>query len=98
MRSACHCACGAPLAPRRRMRQVPELLTLLADGQTSPVEVSEVSVVPLAGAGMLTDAVEHAPPPPGANYVARARGRQLLVDADEMSELVEQGAALDQGV
>lgn len=80
------------------MRPVPELLALLADGQASPVEISEVSVVPLAGAGMLTDTVEHAPPPPGATYVARARGRQLLVDADEMAELVEQGAAFDQGV
>lgn len=80
------------------MRPVPELLSLLADGQTSPVEISEVSVVPLAGAGMLTDAVEHAPPPLGATYVARARGRQLLVDTDEMTELVEQGAAFDQGV
>ena len=80
------------------MRPVSELLVLLADGQASPVQISEVTVMPLAGAGMLTEAVEHAPPPLGATYVAKARGRQLLVDSDEMDELVEHGAAFDQGV
>jgi hypothetical protein len=80
------------------MRPVNELLTLLADGQSAPVEITEVSVVPLAGAGMLTDTVEHAVPPLGATYVARARGRQLLVDSDEMDALVGGGAAFDQGV
>jgi hypothetical protein len=80
------------------MRAIPELLALLADGQTAPVEIAEVTVVPLAAAGMLTDPVEHATPPLGATYVARARGRQLLVDTDEMDALVASGAAFDQGV
>jgi hypothetical protein len=79
------------------MRQVPELLGLLADGQATPVAATEVTVAPIAAAGMLTEHVEHAPPPPGAAYVARARGRQLLIEADEMAALREAGAAFDLG-
>jgi hypothetical protein len=80
------------------MRQVQELLGLLADGQAAPVEVTEVTVAPLAAAGMLTETVDHVPPPPGAAYVARARGRQLLIESDEMTALREAGAAFDLGV
>lgn len=79
------------------MRALPELLQLLGDGQAAPVDITEVNVVPLVGAGMLTETVD-APPPPGATYVARARGRQLLVDVDEMDALTAAGAAFDQGV
>ena len=80
------------------MRQVQELLGLLADGQAQPVEVTEVTVLPIAAAGMLTETVDHVEPPPGSAYVARARGRQLLIDADEMSALRDSGAAFDLGV
>jgi hypothetical protein len=79
------------------MRPVTRLFDLLADGQAAPVLVTEVSVVPIAGAGMLTEVVEAEAPPPGANYVARARGRQLLVTPEEMTALVEAGAAFDPG-
>jgi hypothetical protein len=79
------------------MRPETRLLDLLADGRAAPVLITEVSVVPLVGAGMLTELIEIEPPPPGANYVARARGRQLLVTPEEMTALVEAGAAFDQG-
>jgi hypothetical protein len=78
------------------MRTVDQLLQIIGEGEAPPITITDVSVVPLAAAGMV-EPLAH-PSPPGANYVARARAKHLLVDTDEMSALRAAGASFDQGL
>ena len=82
-------------------RSIQEILVELSGGQPAPVELTDVTVCPLAAAGLVAhdDHDPSSPPPTGATYVARSsNGRHLFVDVDEMGALRDAGAHFDPGV
>jgi hypothetical protein len=85
-------------------RSVDDLLGILATGH-SPADhvpggdllpVTEVVVGPLSAAGV-TEPIGGLESPAAGLYHARARGRHIVIDADEMHALRDAGAGYDDG-
>lgn len=86
------------------VRSVEDLLGLLASGHMPSdhvpggdlLPVTEVVVGPLSAAGV-TEPIGGVETPAAGLYHARARGRHIVIDADEMHALRDAGAGYDDG-
>jgi hypothetical protein len=91
-------------APTTSARSVDDLLGILATGHPQSdhlpggdlLPVTEVVVGPLSAAGV-TEPIGGLESPAAGLYHARARGRHIVIDADEMHALRDAGAGYDDG-